>query len=285
MKKTLFIFVSVLLAGCSGDDEPFDDSVFPLQTHIYTYYNFNGTDFGEDYDRVIPFTYHLQVGDKVYLCVTTRERDPITHVVSTGYPPVFSVATLKTNGNWAYDPPIMLSGETTEIQLSMLYYGSGGIENCLAPDAPLFCEISSMHQVSKELAEAGAFLKLRFYGQNTRMLFTGVGKGKKIWFNDEWTKNTMYVDRVSGKRTSAYAMLQPNYIETDVNGEAAVYAYLFYWNPGNRRIAITDANAPEPGSGDAAWVMLSDIWQRTISGVYNHTTYNYVVDCSGVSNK
>ena len=53
---------------------------------------------------------------------------------------------------------------------------------------------------------------------------------------------------------------QPNFVETDANGDAVIYALISSYREGELLVAITDADAGEPVAGDAAWVPLSDIY-------------------------
>ena len=284
MRKILFIFAAVLLVACSGNDDAEEDTRIPLLIEIPTEYNFRGSDFSDEYtDKVVPFTYPMQVGDKVYFFIIILEVNPtIPPSTYANYPLISSVATLNADGNWVYDPPILLPPETAEIRVSSIYCGSDEPKNQLVPGVPLFTDsYSNSHKISKEQAK-GVTLQLTFFCNNARMFFTGVGMGKKIWFSGAWRKNTVQVNSENGKKTYAYDTLQPNYINTDINGDAAIYANYSHPSSG-LYIAITDVDALEPDTDDAIWHKLTDMWGNPLTGLFNSAWYNYVVDCSEIA--
>ena len=285
MRKILFIFAAVLLVTCSGNDDPEEDTRIPLLVEIPTEYNFRGSDFSDEYiDQVVPFTYHMQAGDKVFFCVKIKEVDPdILPSTYTDYRPIFSVATLNVDDIWTVDPPIMLPSETIEAYISAIYYGGGEFENCLELGAPLFNNGHS--QLFKKSINIDTPVKINLASMNPRMLFTKVGKGKKVWFDDKWTKYIVQVNNETGKITQTYTTPQPNYIETNENGDAVVYL-IYSHTYRDMCIAITDANSNEPDNeDDAAWHLISEVWDPPLVSFFSTGSYNYVVDCSEVSNK
>ena len=286
MKKILFVFAAVLLVTCSGNDNPEEEyPEIPLQPQIPTEFEFRGLDFpNHDIGKAAPFTYYAKAGDKAYLSITILRVDPaIPSSTYADYSPIFSVATLNADGNWTYDPPILLPSETLEAYIIGRYYGNESKDNYLAPETPLFTNSSYYRGATEELPGTGTSFKLYFFSSNARMFFTGIGAGKKIWVDDAWRKSTLQINSENGKTMEGYETLQPNYIATDADGNAAFYSYYQYLT--DLRIAITDADADEPDSDDAAWHILWDVWEQPeISvGLHPYDQYNYVVDCSVIN--